>query len=136
MTKLERGVISLGVWIGCLPVLYFHFLFATLIPSTLRSSNSYGFDYFTAIAAACGALAWVILGIMDLTWISGRRLGKFFPMFGTALAAVGFAPFCWSILVMPNGSVAILWIVFALPAIILATYLVKWHTSKITENGA
>lgn len=124
----RRLGISIAAWIACLPALYFHLLLVTVAIPTLKYSGTDATGDLRAIALVFGAIAWLILALMNIAWLSDRRLGKPMPFFGTVFAGFGLAPFAsW-------GSTGLWALLPAVPGFIFAIYMVRWHTEMVKPN--
>jgi hypothetical protein len=77
-----------------------------------------GQHIYTVLAVGlAGSYAWIAYFVMGINWINNRRLGEFWPLSGTVAGVIALSP-------IPAGAL------FVLPAIVLAIYMVIFHTSK------
>lgn len=74
-----------------------------------------------------GVVAWGCLAIMGYYWCKNKTLSKKLVCLATCLALIGLYPLRHGLYTLSSQNVAVLW---ALPAIIWAIYLVKWHLSS------
>lgn len=78
-----------------------------------------GRNLYAALSlGVAGSYAWIAYFVMGIYWIKNQKIGGFWPITGTVSGLVALSP-------IPAG------VVFILPAVALAFYMVLFHTSKV-----
>lgn len=113
-------LVSVVVWLLCLPGLYFHVFLGLVSPVNLLGGALAGqpataVETITLIGMSASLACWGILAWMNIAWIRNCPVHWIWPLLGTTLALAWQAPFGF----IPS--------LFVAPGVALAIYLSLWH---------
>ena len=113
-----RGVVSLLVWLSCVPGMFVHGTMGTALFGMQLADLAWP-PSWQSVWLLCAVLAslaaWPMLGVLNLCWLENRPLHWRWPLIGTLLAT------CW---MLPHGWIFAL---FVAPGVLFASYLCVWH---------
>lgn len=121
-------LVSVLVWLVCLPGLFFHLFFGLAAPVNLldvllEGPRPTAADTLVLAGMSASVLSWGILAAMNIGWIRNQPLHWIWPVLGTTLAVA------WQV---PLGFTPSL---FVAPGIVLACYLCVWHLWNRQRRG-